>query len=134
MKKKIIFSIAFLMLLLFFITKWSEIKYYFKFDNAKVVLLNRNIDFGKISIRDSVSIQYKIWNRGKNELKVNQVVPSCECTIVDLEDKVIAPNDTLIVKILFKPEKVGKVKKEILLDANTAPPFHILTFEGEVVK
>ena len=134
MKIKIIIVVFFLLLLAFFALKWSEIKYYFKLDAAKVTLLNKNVDFGKISIADSATIQYKIWNRGDNELKINQVVPSCECTIVDMAKKDIAPNDTLVVRVLFKPEKLGKVKKEILLDVNTATPFHILTFEGEVVK
>ncbi len=135
MKKRIIIiGLILFISSLVVVTKWSEIKYYFKSDNTNALLLNKNIFFDKLSIKDSVAFKFKILNSGNNVLKIKQIVPSCGCSIVKYDKKDIAENDTLIVNVIFKPEKTGKVKKDIILDLNTTPPFHVLSFNGEVVK
>jgi hypothetical protein len=59
---------------------------------------------------------------------------NCECTVVDFEKRPIQENDSVRITVKFKPEVIGMVEKNVVVEANTVPPFTVLTLKGNVVK
>lgn len=52
------------------------------------------LDFGFIAPREKASGAFKLWNRGKNTVKIVAVSPSCKCTTTsDLTDKEVKPGE-----------------------------------------
>lgn len=52
------------------------------------------LDFGFIAPRQQVTGKVKLWNRGRNPVRILAVQPSCKCTTTnDLTDKEIAPGE-----------------------------------------
>ena len=131
---KIIGVFIFIILVSFFYIKWNELKYILRLGNSKSKVIDKNINIGKISLGESKIVQFKIINIGSNELKVENSMSNCQCAVLRFRDSIVKERDTMIVDVLFKPEKLGKFDQEVVLLLNTAPPFHFLHINGEVTK
>ncbi len=63
----------------------------------------RSVDLGTIIEGDKVTVTWLLENRGNADLMIDQTVPSCGCTVVQLaeSEKVIAPGKSLTLKAEF---------------------------------
>lgn len=93
------------------------------------------IQFGKVAEGDTVRLQYDFTNTGNKKLFINDVRPSCGCTIADFTEKPILPGETGYVKALFATRwHPGQQQKSILVKTNTKGTVnHKLIFSGEVI-
>ncbi len=88
--------------------------------NAPVVSFNTmSHDFGNIKPGESVEYEFILQNRGKRDLIVRDIKSSCECTEVSPAKKIIGPNESIPVKVVFKSEgKRGRQNKAITVITN----------------
>ena len=92
-------------------------------------------DAGKIKQGDTLFCTYIVENRGKSDLLIKNVRPSCGCTGARYEQKPIAPKGTGKITLIFATNgKVGKFSKNATVIANTKPETAILSFNCEVIK
>jgi hypothetical protein len=131
MKKYIILIIVFLLLIIFYLFKKEEIDNILNPNNVKIKVSN-NFNFGEISVNDTILHDFYVKNVSNNELTIKNVISNCGCTITDFEKESKKNNDSARVSIKFIPNKVGYVKQNIVLEANTVPPFTILKIEGVI--
>ncbi|WP_395042856.1 DUF1573 domain-containing protein [Flavobacterium sp.] len=102
-------------------------------DYAKIEYKNE-INFGKIKVFDTVLKKIKLKNVSSNLLIIKKLETSCGCTVVELNDSIIEPNNFAEIKVEFISDKsnIGKINKSIIIDANTKPNFTVLYLKGFV--
>lgn len=102
-----------------------------KTDLAKIEFI-KEINFGKIKNGDTVYKTIKIKNTSNNVLKIRQVKTSCGCTVAKINDSLLEKNQIAEIKIKFNTDNVkkGRIRKSIIIDANTYPNFTVLYLNG----
>lgn len=91
-------------------------------------------DFGTIAQGEMVSYTFKFKNTGKSDLLLNNVKPTCGCTVPkDWPKHPIAPGESSEIKVQYDGSGIGKVQKVIAVSANTKPAYINLYLKGNVV-
>lgn len=96
---------------------------------------NQNI--GKVKKGQVVEIAWRLKNTGDKPLIIQDVRPSCGCTVADKPEAPIAPGEESVIKGKFDSnnQSEGEHNKMISVLANTAnTTYHQLSFRVEVVK
>lgn len=93
------------------------------------------INFGTVKEGDTVRLQFSFVNTGNKLLFINDVRPSCGCTIADYPEKPVSPGQTGSITAVFTTAwHPGTQQKSILVKANTKGKVnHKLLFTGEVL-
>ena len=91
-------------------------------------------DFGEVTEGKQVKYTYKFKNTGDEILVLINVKGSCGCTVPEEWPKhPIAPGETGEIKVNFDSQgRVGNVRKNVRVEANTNPSLNILTLTGIV--
>ena len=76
------------------------------------------IDFGRIEFGNVYEDSIHIKNIGKESLYINRVHSSCECTEVEYDSKVIAPSESVVFHVIFRPDVKGEFERFIFIDCN----------------
>ena len=94
----------------------------------------KEIDFGNIKVNDIIVKIYEIKNTSDNILKIKKIKTSCGCTVAKLKDTIIQGKSSTKVEVQFiaDKDKVGKINKSIVIDANTNPSFSVMYLKGTV--
>ncbi len=97
---------------------------------------NPDYDFGKIFRGEKIEHIYKFKNKGKGELKINDVKTSCGCTAAIISSKIIPNNGHGEIKVTFKAtSSTKKVSKYIKIFSNDPDhPTYKLTISGNVIE
>lgn len=132
MKKHICIPILFLLFILNSCSKVKEIKNTLDPRNSKIKTIENEFDFGEISIKDTLIHTFLIKNISKNELTLVNVESNCDCTTSNFTKNAVKENDTARIKMQFIPSKKGYIEKSIVIEANTSPPYTVLTIKGNV--
>ena len=92
-------------------------------------------DLGQIKQGDTVFCNFVVENRGKTDLLIKRVSPSCGCTVAKYEEKPIPPRGSgKICLILATQDRKGKVSKSATVFSNARPETKILNFKCEIVS
>lgn len=93
-------------------------------------------DFGTAKEGDQVRHTYKFKNTGDKTLILINVKGSCGCTVPeDWPTHPIEPGGTGEIKVVFDSQgRVGNVRKNVRVEANTNPTMNILSLSGVVVE
>jgi len=88
--------------------------------NAPVVTFDESeFDFGEINQGDKVEHTFTLKNDGKRDLIIRNVKTTCGCTAVTPEKKVISPNESVPLKVVFNSTgKRGRQNKAITVITN----------------
>jgi hypothetical protein len=90
-------------------------------------------DFGTVNEGQKVIHVYKVKNSGEAPLVIQNVAPSCGCTVPDWTKTPIPAGETGFVKAEFDTKgKPGMNNKSITVTANTWPKTTILKFKAQV--
>lgn len=101
--------------------------------NPKISFENDNITF--VSKKDSsTKLKYNFVNTGSSTLSILNVTTDCGCTDVNYPKAPIAPSDsgTIIVTFDSKGFPAATINKAIIVEANTEPMLHSLTFTAVI--
>ena len=93
-----------------------------------------SFDFGTVKDGDMVHHTFKFKNTGDKNLILINVTGSCGCTVPeDWPKHPIAPGETGEIKVVFNSSgRVGNVKKNVSVEANTNPTLSVLNLSGVV--
>lgn len=98
---------------------------------ASLKVDNPNFDFGSIHEDDVVPHTFVIRNTGSTELVIDNVKPSCGCTMVDIPLEAIPPGGTSEISVKFNSHgKAGTQRKTIEVFTNAG--VHTLSLTGTV--
>lgn len=76
------------------------------------------IDFGRIEFGKIYKDSIRIKNTGKESLYINRVHSSCKCTEVEYNSKVLAPSESAVFHVTFRPDAKGEFERFIFIDCN----------------
>ncbi len=90
-------------------------------------------DFGTIVEGAVIDGVFKVTNKGKVDLIISKVQPSCGCTTPDWTKDPIRPGETGEIKFSFNSNgRVGKQNKSITVVSNTEKMTEIIRLTGTV--
>ncbi|WP_299337544.1 DUF1573 domain-containing protein [uncultured Psychroserpens sp.] len=99
---------------------------------SKIKFINGNYNFGTLSIKDTLTHTFFLKNISKNKLLIRDAISSCGCTTIEFSKDAIVKNDSAKITVQFIPDKLGYSEKTIVVEANTNPPYNILTLKGDI--
>ncbi|GAB3666062.1 hypothetical protein GCM10028791_41860 [Echinicola sediminis] len=77
------------------------------------------VDLGKISSRQVVSKSIKLTNTGKEPVNIRKILTNCECVVIDLPKKDLAPGEHTELLFTFDPKgRLGIDHKMITIFSN----------------
>lgn len=105
----------------------------YTYKSPLIVFVKDTIDLKLINSNTLIHTSYKIFNKGNDTLKILDVEPSCNCTVIDNYSKEILPNKEGSIPIEFDPEFVpnGQFIRRIAVLSNSAIQINILILKGE---
>ena len=90
-------------------------------------------EFGTINEGEKVSYTFKYKNTGDNPLILEDVRPSCGCTLPEWTKDPIAPGAEGLIKVVYNSEgRPGEFHKTITVIANTSAEVVLLKIQGKV--
>ena len=92
------------------------------------------IDLGKLEFGKTYKDSICIRNVGKETLYINRVHSSCECTEVEYASKMLAPSETAVFYVTFRPDVKGKFERLIFIDCNVKEECLEIPVKGNVVN
>jgi hypothetical protein len=105
-----------------------------KANAPKIKFDSKTFDFGTIKQGETATHLYKFKNEGKSDLVIRKTKASCGCTVVNPDDKIIAPGSESQFNVKFNSRgKKGKQNKTITVITNDPEnPSVILKITGNV--
>jgi hypothetical protein len=103
-------------------------------DPTEISFEDMEFDFGTVKEGEIVKKTFKFKNTGDKSLILINVKGSCGCTVPEEWPKnPIEPGGTGEIKVEFNSQdRVGNVRKNVRVEANTNPSMTILTLTGVV--
>lgn len=91
-------------------------------------------NFGKVAVGEKITHAYAFVNKGKADLQISQVTPSCGCTTLkDWPKEPIAPGQSGVITVEFNSAGFsGNIEKTIQVATNGIPRDYYLKLKGEV--
>ncbi|MBI3135600.1 MAG: DUF1573 domain-containing protein [Bacteroidetes bacterium] len=114
-----------------------KIEYASFIDNpTEISFEEMNYDFGTVKDGEIVKHTFKFKNTGDKTLVLINVTGSCGCTVPEeWPEYPIEPGGTGEIKVEFNSSgRVGQVRKNVRVEANTNPTMSILTITGQVTE
>lgn len=92
------------------------------------------IDFGEIRQGEKIPVEFQLSNKGKRDLLIRKIKPSCGCTVLSGNADVVKAGDSILLKFIFDSTgKKGMQNKKILLIVNDPlHPIYRLFIQGSV--
>ncbi len=102
---------------------------------SKIEWMETTHDFGSVANGPALRHRFEFTNVGAQPLKIQDVRLSSDNTIADWTRQPILPNDTGWVELeMLTAQNLGKFRRIVFVLANTVPPKHSLTIEGELAE
>lgn len=96
--------------------------------------LDSTKSLGKITEGEKVEVAYRFVNTGNEPLVIENVVPTCGCTVAEKPQAPVAPGKEGVVKAVFDSQgRVGSQHKSLTVYANTEAMVYPLVFDVDVV-
>ena len=91
-------------------------------------------NFGSVAVGEKIVHTYSFTNKGKADLQIAQVTPSCGCTTLkDWPKEPIAPGKSGVITVEFNSAGFsGNIEKSIQVATNGIPRDYYLKLKGEV--
>lgn len=91
-------------------------------------------DFGNVSSSSNNVTEFKVTNTGDKPLIIDNVQASCGCTTPKKPEKPIAPGESDIIQVSFKPkpDQKNEIIKTVTVASNTEPRINTLTIRSFV--
>jgi len=110
--------------------------YTFAYSQPQIQIEGNDVyDWGIVDSKDKpLTAKVKIFNKGNDTLKIENVRPGCGCTTAPLDKYNIEPNGYATLDITLKVSSDGKIKKSIRITSNDpVSPTKILSIKANIV-
>jgi hypothetical protein len=97
-----------------------------------VKLYKSLIDVGQKKVHAVVDAKFVLYNTGKNDLYIENVLPDCHCTAADFSTKAILPNDSTVITLKYNASQPGVFQSSAVVTTNSIEPNILLIFRGSV--
>lgn len=90
--------------------------------------------FDKVKQGSLVKARFSLLNEGKSPVQIQEIKPSCSCSVLSWERRTLSPGDSLSVEVTFNTAgKVGRQRKSftVLSNAENSPTLFYLIGEVE---
>ncbi len=103
-------------------------------DLPEISFEEAEFNFGKVAVGEKITHAYSFVNKGKADLQIAQVTPSCGCTTLkDWPQEPIAPGQSGVITVEFNSAGFsGNIEKTIQVATNGIPRDFYLKLKGEV--
>lgn len=104
-------------------------------DGATLVVPQKSFDFGAVPQGTKVVHEFVLENKGKVDIQIQKITPSCGCTAATVESSAIKPGESGKIKVQFDTAGFAgsKVKTVEVLTSDVESPEVVLTVRGTVV-
>jgi hypothetical protein len=101
---------------------------------AKIAFENTEFNVGKIKQGEIAECYFVVKNTGDSMLVFNQIIPSCDCTLLTNKNEGIPAGKTDTLKFLLDTDgkDLGKFESDIRIITNTIPDWHKLIIIAEI--
>ena len=90
------------------------------------------IDVGAKKLHSVVDARFVLYNTGRNNLYIENVLPDCHCTAADFSTKAIAPDDSTVITLKYNASQPGVFQTSAVVTTNSIEPNTLLIFRGSV--
>lgn len=92
-------------------------------------------DLGSVNEGKKVTCTYIVRNTGTGTLVINDVVPTCGCTVAEYEKQPLRNGESGKIKLVFNTKKrSGSVTKTASVKSNAINGTKTLTFRVNIIK
>lgn len=95
--------------------------------------LDSTKNLGKITEGEKIEIAFRFVNTGNEPLVIENVVPTCGCTVAEKPAPVLPGKEGYIKAVFDSHGRSGTQHKSLTVYANTAAMIYPLTFDVDVV-
>ncbi|MBD1432119.1 MULTISPECIES: DUF1573 domain-containing protein [Sphingobacterium] len=93
---------------------------------------NETHDFGTIPQNKPASYNFKFSNTGDAPIIINEVKPSCGCSVAEFTKTPVKPGEGGTVTVTYNAAATGPFTKQFTIKSNTKTPIKTLTIKGNV--
>lgn len=90
-------------------------------------------DYGTLTQGANTQISFTLTNTGTEAIVLQDVHPSCGCTIPEWSKEPIQPGDSLEVPVTYDSKRLGVINKTITITSNASNGTLVFRIKGEVV-
>ena len=101
---------------------------------TSIKINDKSLDIGKIPISDEAKTEFVLHNIGMENLYIDRVEVSCQCTSGEVTKGAIAPGDSVPIMVSYNKKMEGYFFQDVLVYGNFDTSPEILSFEGYLVK
>lgn len=101
---------------------------------ADISFLKTKHHFELNSNQKTAKSTFRFVNKGNVPVEIHDIATSCNCVVSEWVKKTLKVGEIGYITVVLDSEKAGKefFKELVIIEANTAPPFHVLTITAEV--
>lgn len=93
---------------------------------------NETHDFGNIPQNKPASYNFKFSNTGDAPIIINEVKPSCGCSVAEFTKTPVKPGESGTIAVTYNAAAKGPFTKQFTIRSNTKTPVKTLTIKGNV--
>lgn len=100
---------------------------------SSVELVPPQYEFGTVEQGTIVRALFKVKNTGETPIQIQDIKPSCGCTVASWDQDPIPPGGEKAITVSFNTAgKIGKQRKSIVVLTSDGGPPHTFLLLGEV--
>ena len=110
---------------------------YCQINNGPEITLGQDVfDFGTVSLsKDTLIASFYFKNTGSDTLVIENVRPSCGCTVADFSKNPILPGEGGVIILKYSRTTEGPINKSATILSNAvANPYKVIRLKGQVKK
>ncbi|WP_224483548.1 DUF1573 domain-containing protein [Robertkochia aurantiaca] len=120
-------------LLMLMFLSLASIGLYAQDTQAKIEFKTDVIDYGEIEQGSDGVRVFEFTNTGNAPLVISKVSSSCGCTIPKKPEEPVMPGKTGKIEVKYDTNRVGPIRKTIMVLSNASNPTVALKIKGKVV-
>ncbi|MCS7297844.1 MAG: DUF1573 domain-containing protein [Bacteroidia bacterium] len=93
--------------------------------------------FGRVAQGTLVKARFILLNEGKAPIQIQEIKPSCSCSVLSWERRSLPPGDSIAVEVSFNTAgKIGRQRKSfsVVSNAENSPTLFYLVGEVEATS
>ncbi|ALO15365.1 hypothetical protein L21SP5_01723 [Salinivirga cyanobacteriivorans] len=102
--------------------------------NTIVFAPQRILTYNFYKKSNSIDAQFKIFNVGENDLKIDSIITDCSCIVTEITKRQVKPNDSTQILVRYENTHPGVFQQNVFVFCNIDYSPLLLTLQGEVER